>query len=553
LPKFQNDKKSNDRSLTKSQQKRSILSIALLSTLFIWKTMSRSLKIRNNYIEQAKLAVKRNGFRSQRGLAEDTGLALSTVSNFLTGKPVDYATFVEICDKLSLDSEAIADLNDRIAQTSAKEILETKYTNPHQDWAEAVDVSVFYDRTAELAALQEWIVKDRCRIVALLGMGGIGKTTLSVKLAKEIQSDFDCIIWRSLRNAPPIEDLLDNLLQFLSNQQEIVIPDSFDEKLSLLISRLRASRCLLILDNAESILQGGNRTGRYREGYDRYGQLINCIGQTEHNSCLILTSREIPKDLIALAGETLPVRCWKLSGLPADQGRKICETKGISSGSEEEWSDLIDRYAGNPLALKIVASAIGDFFDRDIASFLAFLAQGSFIFDELRDLLQQQFQRLTSLEKEVMYWLAIDRESVSLQDLQANFVGSISHGELLQALISLERRSLIEKRNGLYTQQPVVMEYALTEFIERTAEEIIDRTFILLRSHALVKATARDCIRETQIRLILQPTCEKLLAFFGSSANVENHLQQSLSIIQEKSDREMDYAAGNIINLLRQL
>jgi DNA-binding HxlR family transcriptional regulator len=259
------------------------------------------------------------------------------------------------------------------------------------------------------------------------------------------------------------------------------------------------------------------------------------------------------KDLIALAGETLPVRCWKLSGLPADQGRKICETKGISSGSEEEWSNLIDRYAGNPLALKIVASAIADFFNRDIASFLAFLAQGSFIFDELRDLLQQQFQRLTSLEKEVMYWLAIDRESVSLQDLQANFVGSISPGELLQALISLERRSLIEKRNGLYTQQPVVMEYALTEFIERTAEEIIDRTFILLRSHALVKATARDCIRETQIRLILQPTCKKLLAFFSSSANVENHLQQSLSIIQEKSDREMDYAAGNIINLLRQL
>lgn len=515
--------------------------------------MSRSLKIRNNYIDQAKLAVKRNGFRSQRGLAEDTGLALSTVSNFLTGKPVDYATFVEICDKLNLDSDSIADLNDLISLSSDKVALETTQSNPHQDWAEAVDVSVFYNRTAELATLQQWILKDRCRIVALLGMGGIGKTTLSVKLAKEIQSDFDYVIWRSLRNAPPIEDLLDNLLQFLSNQEEIAIPESFDEKLSLLISRLRTSRCLLILDNAESILQSGNRTGRYRDGYDRYGQLLNCIGQTAHNSCLILTSREMPKDLIALAGETLPVRCWKLSGLSADQGRKIFETKGISNGSDEQWSALIDRYAGNPLALKIVASAISDFFDRDLASFLAFLAQDSFIFDELRDLLQQQFQRLTSLEKEVMYWLAIERESVSLQDLQADFISSISPGELLQTLISLERRSLIEKRNGLYTQQPVVMEYALTEFIEQTAEEIIDRTFILLTSHALVKATARDCIRETQIRLILQPTYKKLLAFFGSSTNVENHLSQSFSMLREKTSQQTGYAAGNIINLLRQL
>lgn len=37
------------------------------------------------------------------------------------------------------------------------------------DWGEAPDVSSFYGRAAELATLEQWIVSDRCRLVALLG------------------------------------------------------------------------------------------------------------------------------------------------------------------------------------------------------------------------------------------------------------------------------------------------------------------------------------------------------------------------------------------------
>ena len=58
--------------------------------------MSRSLKVHRDWIEQDKLALQRNGFRSQSTLAEELGLDLATVSRFLIGKTVDYATFVEI-------------------------------------------------------------------------------------------------------------------------------------------------------------------------------------------------------------------------------------------------------------------------------------------------------------------------------------------------------------------------------------------------------------------------------------------------------------------------
>lgn len=77
--------------------------------------MPRSLKVQQDCIPKVKLALTRNGFPSQRSLAEDVGFALATVSNFLTGKPVDYTTFEELCRKLGLNWREISTLEAEIA------------------------------------------------------------------------------------------------------------------------------------------------------------------------------------------------------------------------------------------------------------------------------------------------------------------------------------------------------------------------------------------------------------------------------------------------------
>jgi DNA-binding Xre family transcriptional regulator len=73
--------------------------------------MSRSLRVRQDCLEIVKLALRRNGFRSQSFLAEDVGYALATVSKFLTGKPVDFTTFDELCRRLGLEWKDVANLN----------------------------------------------------------------------------------------------------------------------------------------------------------------------------------------------------------------------------------------------------------------------------------------------------------------------------------------------------------------------------------------------------------------------------------------------------------
>jgi transcriptional regulator with XRE-family HTH domain len=65
--------------------------------------------VREECIRAVKSCLLRNGFPSQKILAEDLGMAQSTVSHFLNGKPVDYANFIEICRGLGQEWRDIAD------------------------------------------------------------------------------------------------------------------------------------------------------------------------------------------------------------------------------------------------------------------------------------------------------------------------------------------------------------------------------------------------------------------------------------------------------------
>lgn len=325
----------------------------------------------------------------------------------------------------------------------------------YQDWGEAIDVSVFYGRSTELATLNQWIVKDRCRLVTLLGMGGIGKTALAVSVAEQVQAEFKYLIWRSLRNAPPIKEFLTELILFFSHQQEVNLAENIDSQLARLMKYLRSSRCLLILDNAESILCSGQQAGRYRSGHEGYGHLLRRVADERHQSCLLLTSREKPIGLTSREGEALPVRSLYLTGLGQAEAQEILKAKGLVS-AEDESRKLIEYYIGNPLVLKIIATKIQSLFDADVSKFLE---QETVVFSDIWELLDQQFNRLSTLEKQVMYWLAANRESVTLTELLKSIVPKVSCRELLEALESLQQRSLLHKHAAGFTQHSVVTDY----------------------------------------------------------------------------------------------
>lgn len=417
------------------------------------------------------------------------------------------------------------------------------------DWGEAIDISHFYGRTAELDTLQQWIVQDRCRVITLLGMGGMGKTALSVKLAQQLQGEFEYIFWRSLRHAPSFKDKLMDCIKYLSHQQVITLPASVHEQITCLIEYLRNSRCLLILDNFDTLLQQGQGAGNYRIGYEAYGELLWRLSETQHQSCLMITSREKPTEIATLEGKELPIRTLTLPGLEIEAGQTLLTLKGLS-GTKDETQQLVEAYRGNPLALKIAATSIQDLYDGSIAQFFA---EGTTVFNGISRLLEQHFQRLSSAEQQVMYWLAIHREAVAATRLQDAFVPTLSKAKLINVLEMLTTRSLVECRSAQFTQQPVVMEYVTDHLIEQICQEVITETPQILLTHALMQAQSKEYIRDSQICLIVQPLLEQIRSYLGSDHQVEHKLHRLINQLRDESSNLKGYGGGNLLNLLAHL
>jgi WD40 repeat protein len=485
-------------------------------------------------VEELSNRTRLNGVTILKVLNREEGVDLRTLERFLRAF------------NLGLDKGDYAKPN--LEAEKGKEYAQTV-------WQEMPDVPVFYGRTEELISLEQCLVKERCRLVALLGMGGIGKTSLAVKLVDRIQDKFDYFIWRSLRNAPPLEEIIGSLIQFLSSQQqlEVVLPRNINEGVSQLIHYFSDYRCLVILDNAEAILRGGDPTGRYREGYEEYGELFRQVAEQRHQSCLLLTSREKHKEIGLLEGPLLPVRSFELNGLNEVDSKEIFGMNGAFIGSEEEWRRIIKHYAGNPLALKIVAAAIQELFDGSITELVEYLKQRVLVFDDIRSLLDQHFDRLSSSEREIMYWLAIEREPISLQQLRDNILLSTSQRKLPEGLRSLRQRSLIEMNSANFTQQPVIMEYVTDQIVEKFSEEVVSGKVELLMRYALIKAQAKDYVRESQTRLILEPISERIRAVFNTKEVAKEKIVQILLKLRKEHSSVPGYGAGNILNLLCQL
>ena len=339
-------------------------------------------------------------------------------------------------------------------------------TYRRQYWGDIPDTSEFVGRDRELDILQQWIVKDRSRLTILLGMGGIGKTALAAKLTRQVQSEFESVIWRSLRNAPPIEETLTDLIQFLSSGDRDDLPSSFEGKILLLLECLKSSRCLLVWDDFDSILQSGEQRGTYRPQYEGYGQLIRYLTTTDHQSCLLITSQEKPKGLKLQEGQKLPVCSLTLGGLSLRQIKQILGKMDTFSGTDSEWQFLINYYGGNPLFNKLVAAYIRDLFECSISQFLALRKNGMFILPSLRQQLDRQFDRLSDWEKEIMYRLAMECVPLKMDELRSRMWFCGSEDKWLDALGSLLQRSLIEKTNAGFRQSPLIEDYVNAKSLE---------------------------------------------------------------------------------------
>jgi DNA-binding MarR family transcriptional regulator len=332
----------------------------------------------------------------------------------------------------------------------------------HIDLGDAPEIFSFFDRTTQLTTLETWILQQHSRLIAILGISGIGKTTLSLQLIEQIKHNFDYIIYRSLRFSPTLETTLTNLLQIFAPKSET--PQNIETQLSQFINYLRQHRCLIILDDVHTIFSSKQLAGQYQTGYENYHLFFQLITQVNHQSCLIVNSWEKPREVAQLKKENNAIHCLLLEGL-GEAAKEILREQDLLD--EDCWQTLIEQYQGNPLWLEFTANLIKELFAGKVSEFLQ--CDTLILSESLQGQLDQQFQRLTPQEIAVMIQLANENEPVSLAHLIKNL--ELPTSELLNAMQSLGMRLLLDAkeddRTRFFSLNPVLKQYIKNRYTER--------------------------------------------------------------------------------------
>jgi DNA-directed RNA polymerase specialized sigma subunit len=326
----------------------------------------------------------------------------------------------------------------------------------HQDLSQMPELGDFYSRTLELHTLTTWILQQRCRLITLTGINGIGKTTLAVQLVQQIKDEFDYAVWYTLDELPTIDQFQSNLIQLLSNSEKQDL--SHQPKCLPLIKYLQNHRCLIVLDDIHNLFSSGELAGKYKPESEDYRSLFKQIEKLSHQSCLMLIGWEQPREVTQVKSQNTTIRTLQLKGLDIAAGREILRDYGLEEIDNSET--LIHRYQGNPLWLKSVANLI-----QDLGGGVTELLPNDTILlpEDLKDVLQQQFDRLSELEKQVISLLAKESQPINRAKLLENEI--IPASDLLNALQSLSRRCLIEQQANFYTISPVLRQYAIAHTV----------------------------------------------------------------------------------------
>lgn len=318
----------------------------------------------------------------------------------------------------------------------------------YHDLTLAPKITHFYGREKELKTLSDLLLQQNTRLLSVLGLPGIGKTTLVKQFLDQNRQHFDILIWKSIKLTPSLDTIINEIIT-ATNPDPLIA----DNQLTQLLKLFSQQKCLIVLDDVQEIFTGQQFTGQYKPQHQDYKTLFTRTTEVEHQSSLILISQEQCQEMHGLDEDLYPVKSLELEGL---ENTGLLKTQALKD--EQSWSKLIDLYEGNPRYLKDIASLIKNVYGGKVSEFLA--EDSLILTQDIKFCLSQLFQRLSPAEQEIVITLSQSKEPVSRDDLRQNL--ELSSSDLINGLCSLTRRYLLKKIEGekvVFNLEPVFKEY----------------------------------------------------------------------------------------------
>lgn len=436
----------------------------------------------------------------------------------------------------------------------------------HYDWGNSPDIQHFFGRVYDIKTTCELLTNGKCRLLSIIGMKGMGKSSLSLRVCKGlsdnsdedefcIKSSYEYIMWLDMLNAPSLSEVLVDVVGFVSNYQENLNNLDTNKLISTLLQHFKSKKCLIVLDNFESVLQSGEQdvSGQYIKGYENYESFFSTIGRTEHKSCVLINSREQPHGFSMMVKSSGGmVNTHKLLPLDTASCRKIFEIIDDFEGTDEDWEKIATTYNGNPFALQLLARHISEIYFGCISEFLH---SNNILFGEINELIKWHVDRLSNRQLETFLWMAIYREPVSCAEIQSRVLGLESRNEVPTTIQSLMERLPIERivKTRKFSLQPILIEFATKLLIDRFVTDLQEHSFLYLGNYALFPTNTKESVQEMLRNVLLTPINQNLINALGGQQNYEQSLITTLDVARQVFQQKKNYVAGNIINLLSQI
>jgi predicted ATPase/transcriptional regulator with XRE-family HTH domain len=359
-------------------------------------------------------------------------------------------------------------------------------------------------RTAELTALSQLLCDPHCRLITLIGAGGMGKTRLAIEAAAQHAADFSGGAY-----FVPLASLSSSA--FLA----LAIADALGLKFqgqiepgAQLFNYLLGRSALLVLDNFEHLLGGA----------DLLADIMQCAPQVK----LLVTSRE----RLNLPGEWV----FEIHGLPVpgtEHDDRLTENSAVQLFAQcaararhdfalgpvevEAAVRVCQAVEGLPLGIELAASWVRVLscqeIAREIESNLDFLVTPTRHVPQrhrsLRAVFEHSWNLLPPAERELLRQLAIF--SGGFRREAAEYVA----GATLPGLLALVDKSLVRRTNtGRYDLHEVVRQYALAHLIDDPACEAAARERHSEFYLSLVKAHEKAARSAAQAETIRELTDE---------------------------------------------
>jgi hypothetical protein len=357
-------------------------------------------------------------------LSERLGENINKFNFFSTLKRLEL-TNIQSSDQVRFCSYSDRAINDNQKDKSTQQRC---YCNLKQ----APKINHCYGRETELSNLCKWIENPNTKLISIAGITGIGKSTLVRHFVDINTQPFDVTIWENLKMSQSLVHVITKILiDIPTNNNTLNTSNILNQFLDL----LNKKRCLIILDNFEEIFTPQQFVGQYKpEDKESFLQIITEMG---HQSCFLLISQEKCQEMVSSENELYPSYCLELSGLD-ESATQIFKNIGLKD--EENLLKLINLYEGHPRYLQSISILIKDIFNNKVSDFLQ--EKSLILTEDIRSSLTDLYQRLSSIEKQIVWELSCHDQVRSKKDLEQSL--SLSSMDLINGLQSLNRRYLIK-------------------------------------------------------------------------------------------------------------